>query len=119
MLTDRGNVLEKIFKTSGISLTELAKRVSYNRTTVYRHFTKSDLEFSILVKYGRALNHDFTVEFPEMQNYFSSIQEPINAYSNHTLAEALKERDYWKDKYISLLEKHNALIAKSYKINED
>jgi predicted RNase H-like HicB family nuclease len=119
MLINRGKVLEKVFKASGFSLTELSKRVAYDRTTVYRHFAKPDIEFPILIKYGKALNHDFTVEFPELSNYFSQIEEPINAYTTHTLAEALKERDIWKDKYIRLLEKHNALILKSYKINED
>lgn len=119
MLINRGKVLEKVFKASGFSLTELSKRVAYDRTTVYRHFAKPDIEFPILIKYGKALNHDFTVEFPELASYFSHIEEPINAYTTHTLAEALKERDLWKDKYIKLLEKHNALILKSYKINED
>lgn len=119
MLINRGKVLEKVFKASGFSLTELSKRVAYDRTTVYRHFAKPDIEFPILIKYGKALNHDFTVEFPELGNYFSQIEEPINAYTTHTLAEALKERDLWKDKYIKLLEKHNTLILKSYKINED
>lgn len=119
MLINRGEVLEKVFKASGFSLTELSKRVAYDRTTVYRHFAKPDLEFSILLKYGKALNHDFSNEFPELLNYFNRTEEPINAYTPQTLAEALKERDLWKDKYIKLLEKHNALILKSYRIDED
>lgn len=119
MLIDRGKILEKVFKSSGFSLTELSKRVAYDRTTVYRHFAKADLEFPILLKYGKALNHDFSVEFPELASYFSKVEEPMAAYSSFSLAEALKERDYWKDKYIALLEKHNALIVKSYQINED
>lgn len=119
MLINRGEILEKIFKASGFTLTELSKRVSYDRTTVYRHFAKPDLEFSILLKYGKALNHDFTVEFPELLSYFGTIEEPMNAYTPQTLAEALKERDLWKDKYIKLLEKHNSLILKTYKISED
>jgi len=114
MLIDRGKILENVFKTSGFSLTELSKRVAYDRTTVYRHFAKAELEFSILLKYGKALNHDFSVEFPELLSYFSTAEEPMAAYSSSTLAEALKERDYWKDKYIALLEKHNALIMKTY-----
>jgi predicted RNase H-like HicB family nuclease len=119
MLINRGKVLEKVFKASGFSLTELSKRVAYDRTTVYRHFAKPDLEFTILIRYGKALNHDFTIEFPELQNYFSHADEPIHAYTPQTLAEALKERDIWKDKYIKLLEKHNSLILKSYKIDEE
>lgn len=117
MLIDRGKILEKVFKTSGFSLTALSKRVGYDRTTVYRHFAKPDLEFPILLKYGKALNHDFSVDFPELLNYFNKVQEPMAAYSVATLAEALKERDFWKDKYISLLEKHNALILKNYDID--
>jgi len=119
MLINRGEVLEKVFKTSGFSLTELSKRVDYDRTTVYRHFAKPDLDFSILIRYGKALNHDFTIEFPELESYFSHTEEPIHAYTPQTVAEALKERDHWKDKYIKLLEKHNALILKSYNIDEE
>ena len=117
MLIDRGKILENVFKTSGFSLTELSKRVAYDRTTVYRHFAKAELEFSILLKYGKALNHDFSVEFPELLNYFNKVQEPMAAYTPYTLAEALKERDFWKDKYIALLEKHNAMILKNYDID--
>ena len=74
MLINRGKVLEKVFKASGFSLTELSKRVAYDRTTVYRHFAKPDLEFTILIRYGKALNHDFTIEFPELQLSFLKLQ---------------------------------------------
>lgn len=119
MLIDRGKILEKVFKISGLSLTELSKRVGYDRTTVYRHFAKQNLEFTILLKYGKALNHDFSFEFPELLNYFSKLEEPMTSYSSSTLAEALKERDFWKDKYIALLEKYNSLIIKNYQIPEE
>lgn len=110
MLTNRGKVLELIAKSSDISVSALARKMEYNRATVYRHFETEDLDFSILRRYGTALKHDFSIEFPEMIQLSGFVEEPLTAYKASTISEVLQERDYWKDKYLALLERHNLLI---------
>lgn len=111
VLINRGKILEDFVKNSGVSVAELSRRIRYERTTIYRHFAKDDLEFAIILKYGKALKHDFSVEFPEMTNLINEFEPSLSDYKVTTVAEALKERDFWKDKYISLLEKHNQLLT--------
>lgn len=106
----RGEILEKVVRNSKISLTRIAEAIGYNRTSIYNHFKEPDLDFGILFKYGRALEHDFTVEFPEMSSYMALFTEPPKDKKALSLGEAQAQIDYWRDKYINLLEKYNELI---------
>ena len=108
----RGKILKDFIENlkPRVSIASLARKMNYDRTTVYQHFGNDKLDFSTILKYGKALNHDFSVEFPEMIQYISTVEEPITEYKAMTLSEALQERDYWKDKYISLMEKHHELL---------
>ena len=84
--------------------------MGYERTAAYQHFKKDNLDLGIVLAYGKALKHDFSKEIPELLDYASTIDEPLSDYKPMTLAEVLRERDYWKDKYIQLLEKHNEMV---------
>jgi len=110
VLIDRGKILEKVVQDMGISIAEVARKTNYERTTVYRHFAKSDLDYSIILKYAKALKYDFSVQFPELLDFTSQYDAPLSDYKATTVADALKERDYWKDKYVALLERHNELL---------
>ena len=120
MLIHRGKILENFIKdrVPKVSIAALARNIGYDRTTVYQHFGNDNLDYSIILKYGKALNHDFSREFPEMMDFMSSKQEPLTEYNIMTTAEALQERDYWKDKYIGLMERYNELILSQLKSKE-
>lgn len=89
---------------------EVALRAGYSRSAYYKHIDNPMLDYHILIAYGRALKHDFTEEFPEMPKY--ELQDPNMPYGQQpaNMEEALREKDYWKDKYLELLEKYNRLI---------
>lgn len=111
MLIHRGKIVEDVVRKSSISITEISKRMDYTRSTPYQHFKNEDLEYSIIIMYGKALRHDFSIEFPEIVGYMNMLEEPLSGYRTYTVAEALQERDIWKDKYINLLEKHNEMLS--------
>lgn len=119
MLKHRGKILEGIVRKycdqNGFSITALSKKIDQNPSSTYRQFEKEDLPFYIIQKFGKAMGHDFRVEFPEMEDDMgyavpgtaeidSKIYEPI------TLLQAIQQRDTWKNKYLELMEKHNALL---------
>lgn len=112
VLIHRGKILQKFIENLNpkVTVAALARKLGYDRTTVYQHFRNDKLDYSTVLKYGKALKHDFSVEFPDMLTYISHVEEPLTEYRTMSVAEALKERDYWKDKYIALMEKHNELI---------
>lgn len=111
---DRGAVLKKAVKNSGIPITEVARRAGYGRVTYYLHAQNADLKLDILDKYATAINYDFRDEIPEMVEYYERKRE--NSLSTFEKIEA--ERDFWRDEYARVLKEKNDLTSK-IKILED
>lgn len=99
---DRGKLLQEKVSKSGISVKVITNRAGYQRPTYYTHVRKADLSFDILEKYGRALNYDFSIDIPEMKEYFKS--------RNPNISNDINSAEYWKNKYYELLEKYNKLL---------
>ena len=105
----RGKILAIAVKQSRYTKEKAAQRAEYSRSSYYKHIANPDLDFDILMRYGKAISHDFTEEFPEMPKYL--LEDPQETYNKPvTVEELIRERDYWKDKYLDLLEKYNRLI---------
>ena len=105
----RGEVLQAAVKKNKLKVTQVAKKVGISRGTFYNHIIDPHLPFDILERYGKALGYDFTADIPEMTKY--TLEEPAEIYGQpSTIEEAILQRDYWKDKYIALLEKHQRMI---------
>ena len=114
----KGQILERVVRRRHGNITELAELVGYDRQTIYRHFKDSDLSDVIILKYAKALQYDFRLEFPELMSYSSHVAEPLSEYTPLTVADAMKEIDRWKNKYIDLLEKHNDLLSRIKLLNQ-
>jgi hypothetical protein len=110
-LKHRGKILENVARNSKISLAKIARTAGYDRTSIYNHFKEDDLDFGILIKYGKAIGHDFTNDFPEMSLYLSLIPDSLSDPQNLTINEALQQIDFWRSKYINLLERYNDIIV--------
>ncbi len=94
---------------SGLTIEDVAKKADYSRAAYYKHIKNSDLEFHVLIAYGKALQYDFTDEFPEMPKYL--LEEPDEVYGKpKSLEEAIKLIEQLKNKYLDLLEKYNLLM---------
>jgi len=108
-----GKIIERIVRRANISLSELSKMMGVNRRSMYNWFALPKVKPEVIFRLGKALEHDFSKEFPE---FFSS--EDFNTHWKHSggpryesvLPQATDD-DFWKDKYISLLEKMNRTMA--------
>jgi hypothetical protein len=106
---NRGQVLATAVEATGLNKEEVATKAGYSRSSYYKHIENPELDFHILMAYGKAIKHDFTEEFPEMPKYV--LEDPDQDYGKKiSLEEAIRQRDQWKDKYLELLEKYNRLI---------
>ena len=106
---NRGQILATAVGASGLSKEDVAKKAGYTRSAYYKHIENPNLDFHILILYGKAIKHDFTEEFPEMPKYM--LEEPEEAYGKpKTMEDAVKLIEQWKHKYLELLEKYNRLI---------
>lgn len=54
-----GQLVKSVFDESGLTVSELARRISVERTTVYSIFERPSIDVIQLVKISVALNHNF------------------------------------------------------------
>src|ERR1700730_8983913 len=96
---NRGQILAAA--VGGLNKELIAKKAGYSRSSYYKHIENPNLDFHILIAYGKALKHDFTEELVDMPKYL--LGDPDEEYRNPlTLDEANRQRDHWKDKYLDL-----------------
>jgi hypothetical protein len=80
-----------------------------SRGTYYNHIEDQNLSFDLLEQYGRFLKYDFTQDFPQMKKY--TLEEPETVYTTPAdMKEAIRQVEFWKHKYLELLEKYNKVI---------
>jgi predicted transcriptional regulator len=101
----RGEILKEAIYKSGVPITELAKRMGKSRRWMYLMFENSNVSLDIVLQVGRLIHHDFTDEIKEINAASIVINEPPTAYEKEA-----SNADYWKDKYLKLLEEYNLLL---------
>ena len=94
----RGQALKKVVCDSGIKIAELARRIDKSRRFIYLMFDNKDVPIHLMRSVCEAIRHPFT------RDMFEEVIE---------VKEELPE-NYWKDKYLTLLEEHNNLLKKHY-----
>lgn len=104
MSVHQGDIIERIIRRQGHSLTDLAKLTGVNRRSIYNWFLQPKLKPENIIKIGQAINHDFSAEFP---GQFVS-EDFIVTESKPEMKE--EQFDAWKEKYIDLLERYNLLL---------
>jgi hypothetical protein len=105
----RGQALAAAVTTSGMNVAEVAVKAGYSRSAYYKHVKRTDLDFHILIEYGKVMRFDFSDEFPDMPKYL--LQEPDEIYGvPDTLEQAKTMLVQLKSKYTDLLEKYNLLM---------
>ncbi|MBE9600177.1 hypothetical protein [Pedobacter sp. MC2016-24] len=105
---DRGLILKKAVKESGIPITEVSRRAGYGRVTYYMHIANPDLKLDLLDKYATAIGYDFRDEIPEMVEYYERKRE--NSLSSFEKIEA--DRDLWREGYGRILKEKEELLKK-------
>jgi hypothetical protein len=115
MDTHRGQIIEMVIRREGYSISELARLAKVNRRSVYYWFNQQYLKTEIIYQIGVYIKHDFSIEFPHIfkpedfkqLNTFGSRGIAANSPHEHV------DGEYWKNKYLDILEKYNQLLIKS------
>jgi predicted transcriptional regulator len=105
----RGELLKTAIIRSGISITRVAEAIGRSRRWLYLQFDKSDVPIDTLLRIGKFIRHDFSPEIPELsfkQGRFQQINDAGQPYPEN-------DPEYWKDKYLRLLEEYTALLKKT------
>lgn len=107
-MTHRGEVLERAARESGMPMTVLAKRLGKSRRHIYDLFQQAQVPVDTLVEIGKLIHHDFSEELPRL--LVPPSEGPKAIASQPTSSYEVEEAQFWKNKYLVLLEKYNALL---------
>ena len=99
----KGKILEKAVRESGIPLTKLTKRISKSRRWIYNAFENPNLSIEYIIQIGEVIHYDFSEVLVELKKFKSS------ALKVHVTGQQ-ENPEYWKDKYLDLLEKYNNIL---------
>jgi len=97
----KGKIIEKVVRTSGIPISKLAKKLKRSRHWLYRIFESEQVSIDSIIEIGRAIHYDFSSDFDIVPTY---------GYSNSNQLLEEESAEYWKLKYIHLLEEYNSLL---------
>jgi predicted transcriptional regulator len=103
----RGEIIRKVIYNSGYTVTEIAKCLGKSRRWMYLMFENSNVSLDIVLQIGKIIHYDFTDEIKE----FSPSQKVLE----RSTLDSKKENpgaEYWKNKYLNLLEEYNDLLKK-------
>lgn len=100
----RGEIIKEAIYRSGYPITELAKRMGKSRRWVYLLFENSTVSIDMILQIGIIIHYDFSNQIEGLNSQTLTLREPFPNY--------LKEEDYWKNKYLKLLEDYNDLLKK-------
>jgi predicted transcriptional regulator len=101
----RGEIIKEAVYKSGISITELAKRLGKSRRWMYLMFENNSVSLDIVLQIGNIIHHDFSKDIKEFSPSQKVLEEPPTIYEKQSADAA-----YWKDKYLKLLEEYNWLL---------
>ncbi|WP_316849047.1 hypothetical protein [Pedobacter agri] len=113
MSLNAGQVLERVVRQDRMGISELSRKLSVSRRTIYNWFDQKSLNPEIIWKVGAVIGHDFSVELPEtFTKHGNRLHEALNAYQRNDSSKTDSNSVYfWMNKYIHLLEKYNELLS--------
>lgn len=107
----RGGSLYRAVTLCPIKNKDIAEKAGFKENTLYNHFNNPELSYAILAKYGRVISYDFTIEYPEMSEYFSS-NSFMEIKEELSYSQLKQSYEILSNKYTKLLETNNALLSK-------
>ena len=113
MLIHHGQIIEKVVRRNGHSISDVARLTNVNRRSVYNWFNQQQLKPEIIYRIGCVINHDFSVELPQLftsEDFQKGFRKTSFLNNSTDQSEDPYNKHYWKDKYIDLLELYNNLL---------
>jgi CRISPR/Cas system-associated exonuclease Cas4 (RecB family) len=103
----RGEIVERAIRQSGYPISQIAKKLGKSRRWMYLMFDNSQVDIESIISIGKIIHHDFSQEIKELNAISAhSFSEPESKYNKQT-------KEYWKNKYLKLLENYNELLKRS------
>ena len=101
----KGQILEKAVRESGIPLTKITKRINKSRRWIYNAFENPNLSIDYITEIGEIIHYDFSDALIELKKFNSSSLKKAGLLNE-------EYPEYWKNKYLDLLEKYNEILER-------
>jgi len=99
-----GQLLEKAIRKKGLNITAIARAIGVQRRTMYNWFSTKDLNVDIMQRISKVIVYDFGQ--PELAP--AIVVPDVVEVANDLVT--IKNEEYWKDKYIDLLERYSSIL---------
>ena len=98
-----GQLLEKVVKKKGIKITVLATALGTTRTTLYNWFKKEVIDEVTMERISSVISYDISSPDRTTAPIIKApvIEQPL---------EEEKDEEYWKNRYVDLLERDAKLL---------
>jgi predicted transcriptional regulator len=106
----RGEIVEKIVRESGYSITKLATKLGKSRRWMYLAFENRNLSIDVILQIGSIIHYDFSTEISDLTFYTHAQSNQVVDDSGRPFLKNETEAELWKNKYLDLLEKYNLLL---------
>jgi len=110
-----GKVVKEVFLASGMSVSELGRRVQTTRQNVYRIFERKSIDTALLQRLGKALSHDFFQHYIETPENLLAAMDNLKDKDQQVLYKEVKilqrELSDVKEKY-EMVKRINELLEK-------
>lgn len=110
----RGEIVEKVIREEAYSITKLAGKLGRSRRHIYNMFENNKLNWDVIEKIGEIINYDFSKKFDELKHRKRQAADIefnyLTVKRSYTFEECIEELDFWKKRYIELMEKYSALL---------
>ena len=73
-----GHIIQSVFEESGMSVSELARRLRCERTNVYSIFKRRTLDVELLAMLSEALNHNFLDDAMRLYGLTATFSPQLN-----------------------------------------
>lgn len=99
-MNHRGEIIEKAIRESNIPISRIAQKLKKSRQFIYNIFDTPNVPLDLVIEIGKIINYDFSKKID-----FLNTKPPkeIKKPEEQTI-------EYWKNKYIKLLENYNELL---------
>lgn len=114
----KGEIVDVAIRRSGYPITKVAQWLRISRGTLYKRFKERELSDEFILHVGKAINYDFSIDLPELEEDTRFIETLKKKRTNSEVIISTRSLVKLEKKYRKMVKKYDKLVAFLIKIGE-